>query len=277
MNHGTRPTYPKRKDWDYIKTEHPLLYAGIAPAPTFPSEFYTDAGFPIPSQNAEGQPFGCTNYSQAQLATNLMKVWHDPKDLEAITHANTKGGYDITASLDACLPPKLLHPERLGWIGAHFNIDATGKLDYTDAFKLAQVSGGGELRSITWGTPWFPSWERACNPFNNPSAIMPMPTDEELANIRRNLNAYPWHNSVLDGYGTDTGQTLYRDASWQGNTVGKHGFVYFTRDVINVVQNLKGTVARIPAAIKPGNPKTIDLNLVQWIMSHWRSLLGYTY
>lgn len=277
MNHGARPHVPKHKDWDWLKTEKPLVYAGIEQPPPFPAFFYTDADFPITSQGAEGQPFGCTNYSQARLATNLTKRWHDPKDLEAVTHANDKGGYSITASLDVCLPPNLFHPERLGWIGAHYNIDATGKLDYTDAFKLAQISGGGELRSISWGTPWFPSWERASNPFNNPSAILPMPTDEELANIRRNVNYYSWHDHVLDGYGTDTGQTLYRDISHQGNTVGKHGYLYFTREVINVVQNLKGTVARIPAAAKPGNPKTIDLTLVQWIMSHWRQLLGYSY
>src|SRR5436190_22775353 len=34
-----------------------------------------------------------------------------------------------------------------------------------------------------------------------------------------------------------------RNKSWQGTTVGDNGWLYFSREVVNVVMSIKGTVA----------------------------------
>lgn len=295
MKHGARPTRIKHTDYDFLKTQR---FAGVSP--TFVDEFFADAGLTMPNQNAPESgyvppvpplPFGCTDYGQSELATDLTKTIHNPNDLEAITHANVKYGIQIRDSLDACLSPSLLHPERLGWIKRYYNIRAQGRIDSFDAFRLAQVLGldVGEKRSITWGTPWFPSWEAAIfgnvivkQPDGSYSTmsggerkiVMPMPTDAELALARAWDPSIPWHDSKLDGWTKKNGTVVYRDKSWQGNEIGEGGFIYFPREVINTVMGIPGTVAYVASNLADANaPQTIDISTLQWIVSWVRVLL----
>lgn len=272
IQHGTRPARIDHRDYDFFKN-HPL---GAAGAPVFVDEFFADAGLTMPNQNARDvefspptpyMPEGCTDFAQADLATDLTKRIHNPNDLEAVTGANAKGGTDIRTSLEAA--------RKLGWFAAYYNIRASGALDYFDSFRLAQVIGldAGENRSISWGTPWFPSWENAAN---RGVAMMPMPTLAELAAVTANINAFPWHNSKLDGWTTKQGTIplSYRDKSWQGSDVGERGFILFPREVINMVMGISGTVAYTGSILSPvDNPARIDVSTLQWIVSFLRSLL----
>lgn len=277
ISHGARPTRLKHTDYDFLKSHR---FAGGTPE--FKDEYFADAGLTMPDQNhvcsefvppTPPMPFGCTNFIQADLATDLTRRMHNPLFLENITHANAKGGLDIRDSLDACTPPTTLKPCRLGWITQFFNVRSQGRIDFFDAFRIAQVMGvnAGEHRSITWGTPWFPSWEES---INNGLRVMPMPTTQELAQIRKNFLSMPWHNSKLDGWTTNNGVLLYRDKSLQGPDIGDHGFIYFPREVINMVMSLKYTIAFTASNIGVEKPLPIDVNTVQWIVSFLRTLLS---
>jgi hypothetical protein len=265
MNHGTKPERLRRKDYDYIKSYHPQIYAGTASYPKFPPEYLTDKTEWLPNQNEDGLPFACTSYSSTKLA-RILGVDANVLTLEAITNSNKLGGFGVLASIDAAR-------KSLGWFGWRFTIQATGILDNFDAFRLAQVSGLPETRAISWGTPWFPSWENAAL---NGHKIMAMPTDEELQNIRTNINAYSWHDHVLDGWSqyfpVSPGQLLYRDGSHQGPNVD---YLYFPRDVINVVQNLYGTIAVTGTAATP--PAIARVPLPDWFWSLWHSWFGLSY
>ncbi len=268
IKNGTRPTRPKHTDWDFFKNH---TFGAIAP--TIPDSYFADVGLTMPDQNSFSgdflpptppEPFGCTNFAQSDLRTDLIKIKTNPSELEAVTHANAYGGIDIRESLDAAVS--------LGWFKSYFNLRPKGIWDFFETFQLGQVAGiaAGENRAITWGTPWFPSWEQSAL---NKEFIMPMPTDTELAAIRKDAKSFSWHDSVLDGWGSENGILYYRDKSWQGNHIGRGGFIAFTRETINMVMGINGTVGYTASNIEISNPLPIDLNTLEWILSFIRNFL----
>ncbi len=269
IHHGARPTRISHKDYCFFKNH---VYGAVKPP--IPNEYSADAGLLKPNQEAQDNefspptppmPYGCTNFAQAGLTTDLTKQIHNPNNLEAVTHANAKGGIDIRVSLDACTPPTTLKPNRLNWIGQYFNIRAQGIFDWVESFQLAQVTGisVGECRSITWGVPWFPSWEQAAYA----GQIMPMPTDTELQAARN--GQLPWHNACLSGWKSINGRLVYVCSSWQGDIDP----LYFPREVINMVMTIPGTVAYTATNSVITKPLTVDVSWLQWLVSFCRSLL----
>lgn len=257
MNHGLRRPRLKHTDYDFHRT-----FGTVGQAPTFPLEFNTDAGYPVPDQNREGQPDGCTNYSQAALSTDLTKRFHNPFDLEAVTHANQLGGFDIRDSMDAA--------RKLGWFKAYFNVQAYEPLDWYDALRYSQLMGvrNNELRSLSIGTPWFPSWEQA---LLKGATTVPMPTPEEITAITHNSNAYGWHNWNGKGWNA----LGLRGESHQGSAVGVNGIIIFPREVINVVMSLKYSVAYTPTLVDIPTPYHISLPLLDWLLSFVRNFPAY--
>jgi len=256
MIRGLKRPNLKRTDYDL----HPT-FGTLASVPTFPPTYDTGGqGFGLRDQNADGQPFGCTNYSQAELATDLTGIVRKPLDLEAATQANARGGYHIRDSLDAA--------RKLGWFKWYFQINPTSVLDYFDAIRYAQLMGAPnhERRTVTLGTPWFASWQTAINAGKR---IMPMPTPDELSAIARNVNAYGWHNWVIDGWAPYSGVVTLRAKSWQG----QRDPIYFPREVINVVMALKYTVAYTPTMLDaPNHVRRISLPLFDLLMSFIKGL-----
>ncbi len=53
---------PDHRDYSHTKT-----FGSIT---SFPEEFNTDLGVTNPNQNAEGLPFGCTGYTQAEVCSD---------------------------------------------------------------------------------------------------------------------------------------------------------------------------------------------------------------
>lgn len=286
MKSGTRPTNIDHRDRDFHRS-----FGSVVPQ-TFPQEYLCDAGLTMPDQESVNTffippvpplPYGCTDYTQSELATDLVlgKQVFNPQDIENITGANKNGGYDIRMSL--------LVAKALGWINGFYNIKTIAGLDYFDAFRLAQLVGAPEKRSISFGCPWFPSWEAAIQgniliqnsdgSFTTRSggdsiSIIPMPLPSELATISKNPLAYGWHNSKLDGWKMFNNQLVYRDKSLQGKNIGDGGFIYFSRTVINVVMGIQGTVAFTATNNEPTNIVTIPVTYLQWIISIICNALG---
>jgi hypothetical protein len=295
IKNGTYPNRVDHRDLDYIKSKHPRIYAGVESLPNFPSEYLCDAGKTMPNQEildssftppVAPMPNGCTNETQADICTDLSNgtTIYRPDAVEAVTHANALGGIDIRTSLLALV-------NSLKWIKNFFNIRATGLIDFFDAFRLAIVSGDPEKRSVSWGTPWFASWEAAAqgNTFSvnadgsfrigaggTKQFVMPMPSPQELTMIAKNPNAFPWHNSKLDGWVLVNGSPVLRDKSWQGTGVGQNGFIAFDRATINVVMGISGAVGYTGTMEGTATPQTIDVTIVQWIVSLVLNLFNKT-
>jgi hypothetical protein len=247
----------KHTDLDYFGS-----FGAPTQPPVFPTEYDTDAGLGMPDQAVEGEPNGCTNYAQADLSTDLTSIPKRPADLEAITHANARGGYNIRDSLDAA--------RKLGWFNWYFNIQAYAPLDWFDAIRYAQLMGvaNNEKRSVTIGTPWFPSWEVAAIKGQH---ILPMPTPEEIQNIVHNPSSYGWHNWDSKGWKSLNGVLVLSCKSWQGKRVGDEGWLYVPREVINVIMSLESTVAYTPTMLDAPVNVRIALPIFKFIMSFNRN------
>lgn len=259
MHHGARPLKPDHRDYDLHKS-----FGSVAPA-SFPAEYLTDAKLNMPDQNADGLPYGCTDYAQAELADDIVRqLAYSARQLEAVTHASALGGLDIRSSLKAA--------KALAWITAFFNVQATRDLDFFDAIRLAMLSGAPEMRSVSWGCPWFSEWEQAAYPVDNRSGIMP-----NLKSL--SISGIPWHNSAFVGWTTINGVSYLINKSWQGTHVGVGGYLYFPREVVNNVMRISGTCAftatNIP--LDPQDIRTISISTVQWVASLLRNLINFSY
>ena len=262
MKNGAKPTRINHKDYDYLKS------FGAISLPSFPDSYMTDPQLWCPNQELPDPvfknpalPYGCTLYSTADLGNDYsQKLVDNPILVENITHANENGGGDIRTALNVGVSLKFLP--------AFYNIQASAPLDYFDAIRLAIVSGDPEKRSVSWGTPWYTEWETAAYAPTNPSAIMPAPKDYN------NLSGLPWHNSKICGFTTIQGVPYLINKSWQGDTIGDHGFLYFPRDVVNSVMTVQGTVAFIVTDATPQSIQTVSVSVVEWIVSLIKNLLG---
>lgn len=259
IQNGLKPSKPDVRDYDFQKT------FGAIGIPQFPDQYLTDAGFGFPDQNAEGEPFGCTNYSQSSIANDIeIAQKHTPVELEAVTHANANGGAQIRDSLQAA--------RKLGWIASFFNVQAYAPLDWFDAFRYAIMAGFPEHRSISWGTPWLAEFQNIGlgNGKTGKDGIVQMPTNFSLTNV-------PWHNSKFSGWKTIKEIPYLINKSWQGTHIGDGGYLYFSREVVNRIMQISGTVAFTATQSKPTNIQTVDLPILDWIISHLKILLGWKY
>lgn len=258
------PTIDHR-DRDFLKTFHPSILAGTKPVPVFPESYDTDAGLWMPNQtavnpefpNTEAQPFGCTNYSQCDISSDLDGKLHDPQLLENITHANRNGGAQLRDSLIAA--------KSIGLITGFYNVKAYAPLDYFDAMRLASLSGLPEKRSVSVGTPWGFAWN-----------------EKGIARIVGTINdsislTMAWHNWKVGGWKTINGVAYLKCKPWMGKTVGDGGWLYFDRATINVIMNLKWTIAFTATNQTPNTIKTIDINTFDYLKSFVRNLSVFRY
>lgn len=263
---GTGPTRISKKDYDFHKS-----FGTIGAVPVFPVEYFTDAGLWVPDQNTGDTmynlpplPYGCTDYTQADLANDESgALSHDPMMLENITNANRNGGADIRKSLLAAV--------KVGWFTGFFNIQPR-QLDFFDSIRYAMISGIPEKRSVSIGTPWCPEFEGVGlgNGKLTPSGIISMP--ESLSTV-----GVPWHNWKICGWKVIGDQTYLIGKSWQGVKYGDKGYAYFSRPLVNSLMSVPGAVAF--TATKGVLPpiSTISPALWSWLVSNIKSFLGLTY
>lgn len=259
MNNGTGPTRISKKDYDFHRS-----FGTVGTTPNFPLAYFTDAGLWMPNQNTDEPifkipmlPFGCTDYTQADLANDINnQLVCNPFDLDQVTNANARGGYDIRQSLLAAI--------KMRWINGFFNI-RPHQLDFFDSIRLAMISGIPEKRSVSIGNPWFPLFEEV--------------KSDGILQIPRSLNTagVGWHNHKICGWKIINGETYLISKSWQGKLYGNQGYCYWSRALLNSVMAIPGTVAF--TATKGVLPpiSTISAPLWDWLVSNIKSLLGYSY
>lgn len=267
MNHGIIPDKPDHRDYDFVAS------FGAPVAPKFPPELNVDAGLWVPDQNLPEPlfknpplPYGCTSYTQADLCADDDAKLYNPMDLENITHANDRGGISIREALDTA--------RKVYNRTYYFSVNAKGGLDFFDAIRFAMMAGAPEKRSVSIGTPWFPSWEVA---LQQKTGVVPMPSEAERSVIHRDPAAIPWHNHKICGWKQINGTPHLISKSWQGKEIGDGGFAYFPREVINTVMAIPGTCAFTLTNMGSDSIQTIDLPFLKLVMSFIRNFFGLSY
>lgn len=260
IKHGARPTKIDHRDYDFKKS-----FGAFKKAVPFPPEYNTDWGLTMPNQDTQNNffnppvpalPFGCTDYTTAEVATDLDDTFgaDNPMKIENITHANVLGGGDIRQSL--------LAGKSLGWFTGIFNIQAYGQ-DYFDAIRDAMASGGTEKRSVSTGTPWYSIFESVGD-----TGILDAPQNFSTVGL-------PWHNWKICGWKTIGDQVYLVGKTWQGSTYGDKGLVYFSRPLINSLMAIEGAAAFTATTGQLPPISTISTTWLQWLISNARNLWPY--
>ncbi len=265
MQSGTRPTKPSHKDYDYLGNRPKFGAVGI---PQFPDFYNADRINWRPNQGiAEtepiahtAQPVGCTNFSTAYCANNLIgSLKFTPDELEAVSHANARGGADVREQLDVA--------RGLEWFPAYYNVKRNGGLDSFDTIRLAIMEGIAEHRIVTVGSPWYSDFW-----FVGADGILPMPKEIN--------NPTSWHNHEFFGFLNINGVPHLMCESHQGAGYGDKGLCYWSRELVNAVMGVYGSAAFIPAQ-PVDSPAKISLPWWQYVQSlarqFYKSWLPYTY
>lgn len=262
LKSGAKPTRLDHRDYDYHKS-----FGSVAGQIVFPTSYSTDAGLTMPNQDVENDyftppvpalPYGCTDYTTSELATDFTPVVtlvKDPEQVEDMTSANANGGADVRTSL--------LAGKKLGWFTGIFNITAQDGNDMFDAIRTAMASGGSEKRSVSIGTPWFPIFESV-----DASGILVMPENFTVG-------PFTWHNWKICGWKLIGDQIYLVGKTWQGSNYGDKGFVYFSRILVNNLMAVSGSVAFTATTGTLPPITTISLSWLQFLLSYARSLFPY--
>lgn len=272
VRNGLKPLKPDRRDYDFLKTKK---LAGVPQ--TLPSEYDVDAKLWIPDQNIGTEnlfqkpvppmPYGCTNYTQADLCSDEDKTLYDPSWLEEWTHANQNGGTDLRTSLNAVVKHGLRKQD--GTIvdihNAYYNIRPSKYIDAFDAARLAMLSVSIERRGVSVGTPWFATF------FPKRDGIIEQPDSYNAAGVG-------WHNYAVKGWKTINGVPYLKIKPWCGITYGDNGFGYMSRELFNSLIAIPGT-AMFTIDKDDADKQTVDMSIVQEIIGYllwlWnRSLSG---
>lgn len=251
MKSGLRPTPTDHRDFDYVKS------FGNALPPRFPENYSVENGLWVPDQNeanvtpsftVQPQPYGCTNFTCADIAADDDGKLYDPTVQENITHANAKGGCDMRTAVDASR--KAYGRTR------YFNVKPSGIIDPFDAVRLAMYSASNdEKRSVAVGSPWFYQFTSAGR-----DGVVPVPDTFDTRYAT-------WHAWKIAGWKTINGQPYLISKSWQGENVGDNGFLYFSRPLFNSIMAISGSVAYTMTNMPIDQVETIDVNVVQLIVS----------
>lgn len=271
MKSGTGPQRDKLSDFGWLETHRERLIQKFGsltpqfpptlgrPLPTLiPNQDIIDSAFtpPVPAE-----PSGCTNETQS-AAKRLMGGTTRPDEIEAVTQANAKGGIAIVDSLDACLPPSFLHPERLGLFQQHFNVLPKNGLDYFDAARLALFDSIPEYDSLSIGSPWF-----AIFGATKADGILPIPDSF-------NTLFATWHNWAVLDWKYIVDQPYLICLSWQGPNFGDKGFHYVSRPLFNQLMDIYGSSMRLPKNNQTEHPETISISTWEWAMSLSRYIIS---
>lgn len=259
MNHGTRPTPLDHRDYSYHRT-----FGGLTPV--FPENFSADQRLTNPNQDADGLFQACTGYTQTDNQNDEDILIYDP----AYTYSRTcymeghdeNTGCDVRTSLKSTqvygynrkdAPVTDLPVDRKG--GAFYNIYDDGGMDWFDSIRTAVLK---EKKGASIGSPWFVEWAVPQNGVLTSQFV-----------YDGNPYHYSWHNWAIKGWKTVDGVPYLLGKSWQGR-----GFDLLSREAINKVMEIRGSVAFIQAKSKPSDIRTIKIGTIEYLLIFLYRLIG---
>lgn len=259
MKSGTRATVLDRRDASFART-----FGSIAPL-QLPAEYNVDIGISIPDQIGDGNPYSCTSYAVTDIGLDQDNIIYS----EAYTYMKTlylqglppeTNGSDIRPALKSAkvygLLPKPNTPDNLigkgedytadqaHWPvevdaiagklehrkGNYFNVYTDGGQDWFDSIKSALWLNRSDKRGVIVGTPWL--WSSAPQGFLS-----------EYFVYDGNPNSVAWHAWVIKGWTTINRVQYLIGKPWLGKNWGDNGFCYVSRETINKVMEIRGSIA----------------------------------
>ena len=270
MKNGVYPVKKDHRQYSFTRT------FGNIETEDFHKDFNLDAGLTNPDQNKEGYPYGCTGYTQTDIATDEDGVIYQPsftydKTLFMEGYTGRMAGCDIKDSLKSTviygLLPALGLDERDSTANraAYYQIEKFVGLDWFDSLRKTLLINKENKRSISMASSWYPEWTGTNV---NSTGIVHAPT---------NWSWVSGHNYKISGWKTIDGIPYLIVKSWQGNTFGDNGWCYFSRELTNNLMEVYGTGAFINIKSDMHNPndvKLIKVTILDWVQSYTRILLS---
>lgn len=267
MESGLKPIKHDKRDYSYSRT------FGTLALPDMPLEYNCDAGLTMPDQNAEGRPYGCTGYTQAELASDEDQVAYNPGFTYDKTRylEGTEGnvGCDLRTSLESTIvygvqrhdettDGEALQHRR----GQYFHVTDNPNLDAFDDIKTTLWNERASRRSISIGTPWFNEWSPGRDGILSENFVYDFVWFH-----------YAWHNWKICGWKVVNGEQYLIGKSWQGRNYGDGGWVYLSRKAINKVMLIDGCGAYTLAKARPEHVRNIQLTLAKTALKYMLRLL----
>lgn len=268
MKQGYKPTYTDRRDLDLLKS----FGATQFDTTSLPRTYLVDAGLDMPDQNADGFPYACTGYTSASLCEDEDGVMYDPIDTYVNTPPGDSGGRALRDSVAVLMsrgPRKkdgTFGPKR----AKYYNIRTTGFLDWFDAIRVGLYVVKSEKRAASAGIPWFPQFEQIGADGILPTEII---YDWKLAS-GHNAKLDGWTDTNSKGQPIRTGELFLRVKSWQGKNYGDNGWCYMPRALANALLSMDYTEVLTVTKLQPTTPQTVDLTLIESIVSFIVNLLS---
>lgn len=263
IKQGVKPIKKDHRDYSFHRTfgNQPQVFA---------DSLNLDPGLTMPDQNADGLPYGCTGYAQAELCTDEDKIIYYPKFqydktllMEGITPSDQnfeKGGCDVRDSLNSTIVYGLQAVGETGdqalnhRRGAYYNVDLAQGLDWFDSIRNCLVLN---QRTVSIATPWYIAFE---SPYNG---IIKAPNTYDTTFAT-------WHNWKVCGWKTISGSPYLIGKSWQGKNYGDAGYCYFPRDVINQTMLINGSGAFTLTPYTNQMAQRVILTIWQTVASYLR-------
>lgn len=261
VQNGLKPIQPDKRDYSFPRT-----FGAIAPT-VFPDEYDCDYGLTMPNQLADGYPYGCTGYTQAELCTDEDGIIYKPSYTYDKTRwmEGTEGqnvGCEIRTSLKSTIAfgVQALNETTDGEAMQHrraqyFNVSDVTYMDDFDDIRNALLSNKNDMRAVSIGTPWFPEWSTS-----DENGIVPDFVYDG------NPHNYNWHNWKVSGWKQINGQPYLTGKTWQGKDVGVNGLLYFSRATINKVMAIRESAAFTLAQSHPNDVQTIRNSTIATIL-----------
>lgn len=232
-----------------------------------PDRFDFDEMKDVPNQNADGLPNGCSAYTVNEIASNEDKVYYDDY---RFTYENTK----MIAGVEGEVPVPLekafkaatvygvksqqLRADQANNRAPYFIIRPFANKNYFDAIKSAMWVKQG---CIGLGTPWLPDFQRI--------------GDDGIvhATVNPNMDFMNGHAWTVSGVKIIDGVEYLIAKTWQGKSYGDGGYCYFSREIINNLLSVRGSIALGQKDAKPEDIQTVKMDIIEVLISYWQRLL----
>lgn len=262
ISHGVNRVSLDRRDYAL----HRSIGTVAAPQPMPLREYSYDLGKTMPNQLEDGYPYGCTGYTQAEIAGDEDKSIYKP----AYTYEKTcmveghpmDRGCDIRISLKV---GKVYGVQRIDEHteqeaethrrGNFFSVDKAQGMDWFDSFRAALRLTKCPISTVTI---WFPEW---LNPDEKGRLSAFFAYDGRP-------DDYNWHNYKISGEKTIDGQPHLEVKAWTGR------WVYIGRQAFNRAFDIYGTAGFTQSSMLPGDILTIRLTMIEFILYYVRRVLG---
>lgn len=271
IKHGTKPVVPNPKQLSFSRN------FGTIGATDLPITFDADAHLEIPDQNADGYPYGCTDYTVRELATSEEQIlfltgynYDQSRAFEG--KAGKLEGVDIKDAFKCATVYGLKmrdNPDADPLIfrrAPYYEVHPDNGLDYFDSIRSAMVRAyrlDGKYHAVGNGTFWLQEWEQTQD-----GVIPDVYTYDGIP------SDYSWHAWAFVGWELKDGEIRLKAKTWQGTGYGHGGYSYYSRTQVNRIFDEYGTIVLMQVKAAPEDNKKVKLTLIEFALHYIVKMLS---